>query len=916
VEENPFLFPKEKAHEKEAANVIRENRNIDSKIQIPAQIPSYVERKRLHAEYREKKVTVFHAGAGFGKTMFMADVAHQQEKRCAWYQLEASDNEPILFLHILESSVKRVIPDFSFPLSSPIQEQTVEAAAGTFAETLSNLVSGPLLIAFDDFQEIQEETISQILSILIRKTSPEIHFFFATKGAFPSFLATFLAQGSAVLFGQAQLQFTQEEAALLLEKVTGGQMEPDALQRIYEYTEGWPVGLMFAGLGLQGQVHAADAHSVLRGSRIYDYIAYEVFRKLSFELQQFLMDTSVLDPLNPWVCDFVTGKTNAKNNLDYLVQENLFVIRLDGQKSWYRYHSIFKDFLNSQIKEERKREILRKASLYYMRKQDFEPGIKYALRCDDIETVGLGVELYAGELIQNGRTALLSQWIHFLEIEGGRMSWACLHEISAFYAYQGQAAKAADYLMQAAKTALQDEKYEIYSKYLLELLPALDRLETLSARTDFLMESMRKIKGKTTKYCGQLMKILLEYCVQMDDWDMLFSFRDNIRKGAIKVLHGQSEIIDCVEWLCRSQAAALYDENFLQEARGYQVYSQVFMDFGFYRYLTQEYRAGRLSERKAELAEVLSFAKGSLFAQWMYLYQLLLSCQRGEISDSCARKEARRLEEYRNRQEVSWPKLSEKDQKKLYALLAEPEERQEQSLPHLDVFCFGSFRVWTEDGKPLSWRTKKTRELFACLFAEQGKEMEKDVLMEYLWPEGDAQKSSALLDTTVSYLRKTLTNVGCGHAFVVQNKRYRLEMKAVRSDYARFLEVAGAFLSGDWDLAAEAGPETLPELYGSGYLSGEDYLWAVTERERLERRYLKAMQRLARHYFDQGQYRLAADSAGRALETDAFSNELAGLLIDSLEASGDRRNAKKQFEKYNSLWLEEMGQELTYDRSL
>lgn len=597
-------------------------RNIDFKIQIPVLVPFYVTREKLREEYREKKAIVFHAGAGFGKTMAMAQIAHQWEGKCAWYQLEPSDNDPVLFLKILRASLGRALPELRGEPKDDTTVMTVEA----LAEALWKETVEPVLMVFDDFQEIVNEEIYGFLTTLILRTPDRVTFFFATKGAFPPFLAAFLAREQASLVGQKEMKFTFLEAAEFLEKITGEKFQSEFTERIYAYAEGWPIGLRFAGMALMRSSSGTDLPAMFRDSRIYDYIAYEVFRKLPYELQQFLLDTSVLEAVSPSLCDYVTGKTNSRNNLEYLVRENLFVYRLEGEKVWYRYHSIFKEFLILSLPEERRKEICRKAAAYYTRRREFEQAVHYAIFCRD------------------------------------------------------------------------------------------------------------------------------------------------------------------------------YDKDRL--------------------------------------------------------------------------------------------------------------------IPRLGVRCMGDLKVWSEGGKAVAWRTKKTRELFVCLLAEQGREMDKERMIELLWPERDVQKSSALFDTTVSYLKKALSAVDCGHVFVVENKKYRLEMGAIRSDYSRFLEVTSQIANGSFELVLPEGPKALAELYRQGYLAGEDYPWAVTEQERLEQRYLDAMFLLTDHYMEHEDWRLAAQTAALALETDPFFGELVGMYIDSLVRAGDIRGARKQYQRLNDLWQKELGQELDYGGEL
>lgn len=290
----------------------------------------------------------------------------------------------------------------------------------------------------------------------------------------------------------------------------------------------------------------------------------------------------------------------------------------------------------------------------------------------------------------------------------------------------------------------------------------------------------------------------------------------------------------------------------------------------------------------------------------MELLAVLLKYKKGSYSKGAAAKRVQELEAYREKKAVSWPELKEQEQKNLLLLLENREGSKKQT--HLTVTCFGGFQVMSETGKKAVWRTRKTMELCACLFDAQGRSLYKDVLMEKLWPDSEPQKSSVLLNTTVSYLRRALEDLECGHVLEVNQKKYRLSMEFISSDYGVFQETAEKIESGRWEeLTWE---EALLPGYKGAYMQGEDYLWALDQREYLEHWYLRSLKTLAEYYEASNAPEKAVLAAKRALETDPFSGEVIRILIRSLKAAGEPAEAQRQYEKFDRLWREEIGQGL------
>ncbi|MCM1284012.1 MAG: hypothetical protein NC242_10345 [Roseburia sp.] len=228
--------------------------------------------------------------------------------------------------------------------------------------------------------------------------------------------------------------------------------------------------------------------------------------------------------------------------------------------------------------------------------------------------------------------------------------------------------------------------------------------------------------------------------------------------------------------------------------------------------------------------------------------------------------------------------------------------------PLLSVACLGGLSVRGEAGEIL-WRTKKTKELFACLFHEEGRGVGRDILMERLWPEKPPEKAAILFHTTVSYLRRALLQAGASSVLVVKNQCYSLHMQEVASDLQRLRM---------WEKLARTGGEpqergeALLCLYRRGYMYGEDYLWLEGYPEQVEREYVALLELLAKREVKRGAYGEAAEYLKRASQLDCYNVPLAERLMECLIACRDIAGARRRYERLKESCEEELGQRLLH----
>lgn len=395
---------------------------LDSKIQIPIRLKNFISRKELLEKLMDDsvKAVVLNAGAGYGKTMLLTNYAMESSDKCAWYHLSPLDNDLMTFVKYLSCSLNKVIDSFSFSYDNHENRsggKLIDSIANEFLIYLSQFSDYRISILLDDFQEINNEEIYEFLAILIRNTDDNIRLLMATKGSFPKFLARFIMNGIAITVIDKELAFNRDDILRILQNVRTVDDINLCADLILDYTEGWPAGVIAIALALKNEYRTMDKDGIVRlckESRVYDYIMYEIFKKLPYDIQTFLINTSVLNILSTDLCNAVMNMTTSKSILDYLVQENVFVIMLSGKGNVYRYHSIFKDYLSNQINKNSEQAILKKAAIFCLNKGDFEQAIEYAIACNDMELMQAAFEETGMPLIHSVKVLSLSNWIDIL----------------------------------------------------------------------------------------------------------------------------------------------------------------------------------------------------------------------------------------------------------------------------------------------------------------------------------------------------------------------------------------------------------------------------------------------------------------------------------------------------------------------
>ena len=329
-----------------------------TKLHVPHPRPGYVPRPRLVARLDEglgQGLVLVCAPAGSGKTALLAEWARRGQRPVAWLSLDAGDDDPARFWRHAVAALDGVCPGVGErigPLLGPPAPPSFEPLVTTLINELAAASSvGQALLVLDDYHLIGSQAVHASLGFLLEHRPPGLNLVLASRSNPPLALARLRARGQLTELRAADLRFTADEAAALLQQVTTrkGVALPDrAVAAVAARTEGWAAGLQLAALSLRGQEDAASFLAAFTGSHRYvlDYLAEEVLEHQDEQVRAFLLETSVLDRLSGELCDAVTGRAGGQAMLEQVERAGLFLVPLDEVRGWWRYHHLFADLLH------------------------------------------------------------------------------------------------------------------------------------------------------------------------------------------------------------------------------------------------------------------------------------------------------------------------------------------------------------------------------------------------------------------------------------------------------------------------------------------------------------------------------------------------------------------------------------------
>jgi LuxR family maltose regulon positive regulatory protein len=393
-----------------------------TKLYIPPARSNRVARPRLIRQLSSTRpLTLLVAPAGFGKTTLLSDWISQSECRVTWLSLDEGDNDSVRFWVYIIAALQRLQADLcesALALLQSPQPPPITSILSTFINEISSFPEN-FSIVLDDYHLIKTQTIHEALTFLLDHLPPQMHLILTTRADPPLPIARLRARNQLTELRADDLRFTSDEAVVFLNEVMGLRLSVDDIAVLESRTEGWIAGLQLAALSMQGRDDLTSFIQAFSGSHrhVLTYLAEEVLEQRPKGTLNFLLETSVLDRLCGPLCDAVTGQLDGDGTLKKLDQANLFIIPLDNEGKWYRYHHLFAEVLHARLQQTHAHliaELQRRASAWYEQNGLIVEAINYALAAKDHDRVAMLVERVAPAMLQRSELARLLTWLDTL----------------------------------------------------------------------------------------------------------------------------------------------------------------------------------------------------------------------------------------------------------------------------------------------------------------------------------------------------------------------------------------------------------------------------------------------------------------------------------------------------------------------
>jgi len=406
---------------------------VATKLRRPVTPSKRVQRPQLMRRLAEgrsagRPLTLVSAPAGFGKTMCVSDWVSTLDVPVVWLSLDADDDDPGRFFTYLIAALQQLNEDLGREIGSVLRSGQLPPGDILSATLINDVLAwkdrGVLVL--DDFHVIQDRFILQVLEKLIANLPQSLHIVLIMREDPPLPLARLRANNQLTEVRASDLRFSDREAEQFLNDVLGLALSPIDIAALEDRTEGWIVGLQLAGFSIRDRANPSSFIATLSGSQrfILNYLIEEVLNRQSAEIRQFLLQTSILDKLNGEVCNAVTGRTDGPQLLARVLNANLFLIPLDDEQRWYRYHHLFADLLRDLQRAQHidQVELHRRASQWYAQAGLPDEAIQHALAAADYALAVQLIEIHATDLLMQWQSKTVEGWLQAIPSEWSRHS--------------------------------------------------------------------------------------------------------------------------------------------------------------------------------------------------------------------------------------------------------------------------------------------------------------------------------------------------------------------------------------------------------------------------------------------------------------------------------------------------------------
>ena len=400
---------------------------LTTKLHAPPVRERWVARTRLLQKLNavsNQKLILICAPAGYGKTTLLSQWVNLRNEPVGWLSLDEGDNDITQFIRYFLAAIQEIDPNVGALIPEMLQPPRPLSGSAIWIVLINDLAASEkeFIIILDDYQEVENQAVHEALGYLIEHMPDNLHLILATRADPPINLPQLRARGQLLELRAADLCFGTEEARSFFQDAMGLPLPQEEVAALVQKAEGWVSGLQIAAIVLQNQSNLPKAVRTFAGSNrhILDYLAIEVIERLPGSTQDFLSQTAILDNLEASLCDALTGRSDSRQILEQLERGNQFIVALDDERRWYRYHRLMGEALRrwtEGLDSKQLVELHRRASAWYEEQGMSEAAIAHAFKANDLGRAAVLIEDGAEVLLKRSQVGTLLEWLDRLADE-------------------------------------------------------------------------------------------------------------------------------------------------------------------------------------------------------------------------------------------------------------------------------------------------------------------------------------------------------------------------------------------------------------------------------------------------------------------------------------------------------------------
>ena len=400
---------------------------IETKIRPPELRGVLIDRPALERQLdgaMDAKLAIVSAPAGFGKSTLLCQWLRTLKDRgvaCGWLSLDAADNELGRFVDYIVAALQQADPEIARDIPALLRSSPVLPVESILTHLVNDLGrrQNKLVLVLDDSHVLAAPDISSFLDTLLTYAPASFHLVLTSRGQIPLKVANMRVRGQMIRIDEANMRFSLAETEAFLNRLRGLELSEADVISLQHRTEGWIAALQLASLSLRGRIDKASFIQRFSGTDrdVADFLVQDVLTRLPEDIIDFLLKTSILNRISAPLAQAVTGRTDAAQYLADIEQANLFLIPLDRDRTWYRYHHLFADFLQAVLGARNSDTIAglhRKAAHWLKDNGNQSDAVHHALAAGDNEHAAALVESCCMPLIQQSHITRVSEWLNQL----------------------------------------------------------------------------------------------------------------------------------------------------------------------------------------------------------------------------------------------------------------------------------------------------------------------------------------------------------------------------------------------------------------------------------------------------------------------------------------------------------------------